>query len=177
MVHAVAVASFGPLASVLHGDMPGGEVDDGGRNKERRNLARAAFQQAVCSRSMTSNPPMPEPIWTPTLFGVFRRDLQAGHAHGFIRRSHREVDEAAHLLNFFFLDEVQRVEVLDFGGDAGTRAVEASNWVMRADAALARQQLLPDLFSCVADCDRSGQCPVTTTRRTNYFPAFACLPM
>ena len=80
---------------------------------------------------MMSNPPMPEPMCTPTRFVVFRRDLQAGHLHRFLRRSDGEVDEPAHLLHFFFLDEIQRVEVLDFGGDLAGEAAMASNCVIR----------------------------------------------
>jgi hypothetical protein len=39
----------------------------------------------------------------------------------------RQVDEASHLLDFFFFDEVERVEVLDLGGDLAGEiaAVEA----------------------------------------------------
>ncbi len=36
------VRAFG---SEPHGNVPGSEVDDGGRNEERRNLARTAFEQ------------------------------------------------------------------------------------------------------------------------------------
>ena len=33
------------LGAEAHGDLSGGEIDDGGRNEKRRDLARAAFQQ------------------------------------------------------------------------------------------------------------------------------------
>ena len=60
---------------------------------------------------------MPEPMWTPTRSAFSGVDLQAGHLHGFVRGRDGEVDEAPHLLYFFLLDELQRIEVLDLGGD------------------------------------------------------------
>ena len=72
---------------------------------------------AVCSRSMMSNPPMPEPMCTPTRSSFSGVILQARHLERFIRGGDGQVDEASHLLDFFFLDEVERVEVLDFSGD------------------------------------------------------------
>ena len=51
VVQAVAVASFGPLAPKRMRDMPGGKVNDRGRNKERRDLARAAFEQGLSVRA------------------------------------------------------------------------------------------------------------------------------
>ncbi len=82
--------------------------------------------------------------------GVFIRDLQLRHLERFIRRSQREVDEAAHLLNFFFLDEVQRVKVADFGGDLARicGCVKGGNTV---DAALSRQQRGPHLGGGVTE--------------------------
>ncbi len=81
---------------------------------------------------------------------VLRRDLQAGHAHGFFRRRHCQVDEAAHLLYFFFFDEIQRLEILDLGGNlAGVLGCIKLSYP--ANSALTRQQVPPDLFSFVAD--------------------------
>ena len=58
-----------------------------------------------------------------------RSDVQAGHLHGLICGRHAQMNEAAHLLDFFFLDEIQRIEVLDFGGDGAcvTCSIKAGN--------------------------------------------------
>ena len=67
-----------------------------------------------------------------------RSDVQAGHLHGLICGRHAQMNEAAHLLDFFFLDEVQRIEVFDFGGDGArvTCSVKPGNG---GNAALARK--------------------------------------
>src|SRR5581483_1568749 len=59
------------------------------------------------------------------------------------------MNEAAHLAGFFFVDEVKRIEVLDFGGNGTRKAgrIEAGNL---RDAALAGQQIPPDLRAGVA---------------------------
>src|SRR5690349_18012887 len=59
------------------------------------------------------------------------------------------MNEAAHLAGFFFVDEVERIEVLDFGGDGACKAsrVEAGNL---RNPALAGQQIPPDLRAGVA---------------------------
>ena len=70
---------------------------------------------------------MPDPMWTPDALGDLRRDLQARSLHGFIRGRQGQVDEAAHLLQFFFLDELQRIEILDFGGDLAGELRQAAS--------------------------------------------------
>ena len=69
-------------------------------------------------------------------FVILRGDLQARHLHRFIGCREGKVDEASHLLDFFLLDEIQRIEVGDFGRDlAGEgRGIEGCN---AADAARA----------------------------------------
>ena len=62
VVQAVAVAEFGPLGAGADGDVAGRQIDDGGRNEKRRDAARTVLEQVLCSRSMTSNPPMPLPM-------------------------------------------------------------------------------------------------------------------
>ena len=59
------------------------------------------------------------------------------------------MDEASHLLQFFFLDVVQRVEVPDLGGDlagevGGVETGDAS------DAALAGEHALPHFVGGIA---------------------------
>ena len=70
-----------------------------------------------CSRSMTSNPPMPEPMNTPTRSAfsgvIFRPDCAIASC---VARKGK-VDEAPHLARFFLVHKFQRVEVLDLGGE------------------------------------------------------------
>ena len=42
---AVAVAEFGPARAIANRNVTGGEIDDGRRNEERGDLARAALHQ------------------------------------------------------------------------------------------------------------------------------------
>src|SRR5512142_2518171 len=50
-------------------------------------------------------------------FVIFGCDLQAGGCDCLIGRGDGEVNEPRHLLYFFFLDVIQRVEVFDLGCD------------------------------------------------------------
>src|SRR5208282_977820 len=67
VVQAVAVASFGPLAPNLMETCPAARLTMAAGMKKGEILRGPPSRSAVCSRSMTSNPPMPEPICTPTL--------------------------------------------------------------------------------------------------------------
>ena len=150
VVQAVAVASFGPLAPYFMETCPAARLTMAAGMKNGEILRGPPSRRALCSRSMTSKPPMPEPMWTPTRLGFFGPDTELRHLHGFIRRGNGEVDEAPHFFDFFFLDEVEGVEVADFGGDlagegGGVKGGDA------ADAALARHQGLPDFGGGVAD--------------------------
>ena len=75
----------------------------------------------------------------------FHCDFQFRHAHGEIRGSQSKLDEPGDFLELFFLGPVERIKVADFPGDG---AIEGGGIEMgdRADAALARQQILPDLI-------------------------------
>ncbi len=56
----------------------------------------------MCSRSITSNPPMPDPMCTPVRVDNLFRDLQACGFHGLVRGRQGQVDEAAHLSSILF---------------------------------------------------------------------------
>ncbi len=106
---------------------------------------------------MTSNPPMPEPMCTPTRGAISGVTFKTGGFHGFIRGRQGQVDEAAHLLQLFFLDELQRIEILDLRRDL---AGELRGIKLRdaGHAAFAGKQVLPDLLRGVSHRRRSGQC-------------------
>src|SRR5208283_3596080 len=101
------------LGAETHGDVAGGKIDDGGGYKERRNLARSTIEKSgVFAFDDIESADAGADVDANAL-GIFRRDLQAGHFERFIRGGQRQVDEASHLLVFFFFDEVEGIEVLD----------------------------------------------------------------
>ena len=112
--------------------------------------------------------------------GIFRRDFQLRHLHRFFGRGDGEVNEAAHLLHFFFLDELEGIEVADFGGDLAGKGggVESGDAI---DAALAREQRLPDCVGGIAhradQADSGDDDAPSSVAGQTYLPAFACLPM
>src|ERR1035441_813206 len=83
------------------------------------------------------------------VLGDFGRDLELRHLHRFVGSGDGEVNEAPHLLYFFFLDELEGVEVAHFGGDLAGKGggVESGNAV---DTALAGEQGLPDCAGGIA---------------------------
>ena len=124
------------LGAEAHGNVSGGEIDDGGGNEEGGNLARSAFEERrMLALDHVESADAGADVNADAL-GIFWRDLKPGHLHGFVGGGDGEVDEAAHLLDFFFLDELKRVEVMDLGGDLTGKGgrVESGN---AADTALA----------------------------------------
>src|SRR4030088_306055 len=83
------------------------------------------------------------------VLAIFGRDLQLRHLHRFFGGGDCEVNEATHLLHFFFLDELEGIEVADLGGNLASKggSVKAGNAI---DTALTRKQGLPDCVGGVA---------------------------
>src|SRR5215469_11298501 len=79
-----------------------------------------------------------------------RRNLQARHTQRKIRAGDGDLNEPAHLLQFFLGDPVQRVEITDFRGDATIKAggVKLSD---RADTTRPRDQSFPNLIGADAE--------------------------
>src|SRR5215471_6458027 len=166
----------GALRSEAHGNVAGGKVHDGGRNKERRDLARTAFEESPMFALDDVESADAGADVDADAFVDSRSDFEAARLHRFLRRSKGEVDEAAHFLGIFFLDELQRVEVLNLGGDLAGMigGVELRNL---RDATLPCQQVFPDFFGGVAHpADQSNAGNDDPSCQT-YFPPFACLPM
>src|SRR5208282_1496419 len=70
VVQAVAVASFGPLAPNLMETCPAARLTMEAGMKKGEIRRGPPSSNAVCSRSITSNPPMPEPMCTPTFSAI-----------------------------------------------------------------------------------------------------------
>ena len=103
----------------------------------------------VCSRSMISKPPMPEPMKTPTRSAFSGVICEARLRHGLLRGGKGKVDEAPHLARFFLVHKFERVEVLDLGGE-GDREASGVEALDGPHAAGAGQKLPPNLGSGVA---------------------------
>ena len=148
--------------------------------KNGRYLARAALQQGRVFALDDVEPADAGADVHADALGIVGVILQAGHLHGFIRRGEGEVDEAAHLLDFFFLDEVERVEVLDFGCNLAGELGSIKRCVSRSNCSNCTPLLPASKFfqtsSVVLPTPQIKPIPVTTTRRRQiYFPPFAVL--
>ena len=153
-----------PPGLVADADMPGGQIDDRGGNEKRRDLARAAIQQiAVLALDHIESADSGSDVDADAL-GNLGRHLQARSFHGLIRRRHGQVDEASHLLQFFFLDELQGIEILDFGGNLAGKLGRSSSLnepcLIASDAghaALSGQQFLSTPLPRYSPPHRSGR--------------------
>jgi len=130
------------LRPTAHRNLPRSEIDDGGRNKEGRNLAGAALHQGGVFSFDDVEPSDPRADVHAHAFVILRRDLQFRHFQRFIRGGDAQMNEAPHLLNFFLFDEIQGVEVLNLGGNLAGKGggVEPGN---ACDTTLAGKQSLP----------------------------------
>src|ERR1035437_2507853 len=164
------------LGAEAHGNVPGGEVDDGGGNEKRGNLARSAGEEGVMFALDHVESADARADMHAYALGVFGCDLEVGHLHRFVGGGEREVDEAAHLFYFFFLDEIEGIEVADLGCDlAGNRGgVEPGNAV---DAVLAREQSLPHRGGGIAQRADQADAGNDDPSGQSYLPPFPCLPM
>src|SRR5581483_1344893 len=106
-----------PLRVPPDAHVPRGQVHDGRGYEEGRDLARAALQQCAVLTLDDVEPADAAADVDPDAVVDFRRDLQPGHADGFITGCHGQVDEPSHFLHFFFVNEIERVEVADFRGN------------------------------------------------------------
>ena len=173
VVQAVQVASFGPLALLRMLTCPAARFTMAAGIKNGEILRGPPFSRLECSRSMTSKPPMPEPMLTPVRSATFFiLHLEVGHAQCLIAGGDGQMNKARHLARLFFLDELQWIEVLYLGRNlAGElRSVKRGNAL---HAALARQQRRPHLGGVVARRRKSIQFRLPPRDGSNYFDPFA----
>ena len=126
------------------------------KNGETRSGPRSSSSR--CSRSMTSKPPMPLPIITPTR--VRSPESPSGRSRPrHRRRGQRELDEAPAFLDFFLLDPLQRIEAFHFAGEP-RRVARRIEHAYRPDPRLSGQDA-----SQVARCRRRAARPVRCRSR------------
>ena len=79
------------------------------------------------------------------VFRFFGIDLELGHVESKVRGGDRKVHEPRHLLDLFFVDEIARIEILDFAGDAAIMPFRVKKF-NPADAVLSGFDASPSLF-------------------------------
>ena len=126
------------LGAETYRHLAGREIDDGGRDEERRDLARPAVEQGFVLPFDRAEAADTGPDEDAHIEGVLRRDAQPGVIHRELRRRNRVLDEEVHLLDVLLLDERQGIPPLDLSCDLRreTGDVEPRN---RTHAALARE--------------------------------------
>ena len=115
------------------------EVDDGCGNEERRDLPRPSGEERLVLALDAGEPADAGAHEHADVRGVRLGNRQLRVIHRELRGRNRVLDEDVHLLDVLLLDELQRIESLDFARDPrGKRGrVEARDL---SDAALARRQ-------------------------------------
>src|SRR5713226_8959610 len=173
VVQAVAVASLGPLAPKRMETWPAARLIMAAGIKNGEILRGPPSNSAVCSRSMMSNPPMPEPICTPTRSSfsgvIFSPDiLNASSAAATARWMKRPI-----FFTSFFSMKFSGSKFLTSAAIWQAKLLE-SNWVMRATP------LLPASRPChtspvVFPTPQIRPMPVTTTLRPKLLATFRML--
>src|SRR5262249_26709714 len=154
--------------SVPDADLTRSQIHDGSGNEKRGDTAGAAVdQRRVLALDDVKSADAGANVDAHAL-GVFRRDLQARHFHRFIGCGQGKVDETAHLLDFFFVYEIQRVKILDLSSNlAGEiRRVKTGDF---GYAALSRDNVFPNLGAVVAHA-------ADQTQTSNNNPSSQLLP-
>ena len=129
-----ARGGIGALGAEADGDLAGGEIDDGGRDEKRRDLAGTAREQRLVLAFDRGEPADARRDEDADARRGRGRHLQARILHRELRRRNRVLDEDVHLLDVLLFDEPQRIEALDLARDLGRelRRVELGD---RPDAA------------------------------------------
>ena len=134
-----------PFGTGAYGDVARAEIDDGGGNEERRDSRRTFFQQALMLALNHLKAPDAAADVDAHVFRFFGIHLELGHVEGEVRGGDGKVHEPRHLLDLFFVDEIARIEILDFARDTAImpRGVKKLNL---ADAVLSGFDASPSLF-------------------------------
>ena len=125
-----------PLRPVTNGNVSACQIHNAGRDEKRRKAARPALQKSFMLALNHFKAADAAADVHADVFSIFGRNLQVRRFHGKFGSRHRKLNESAHLFDVFFIDVVQRVEILHFPGNARgkRRSVKLGN---RADAVFA----------------------------------------
>ena len=167
---AVQVARFGPLAPNRIDTCPDARlmIADGMKNGEI--LPRTAVEQRLVLALDGRESADAGSEEDADVGGVGRRDPQARVVHGELRGRDGVLDEDVHLLDVFLLDELQRVEALDLGGNLRGKAADVE---LRNPGDAARPATSADQLALVPiPSDDTRPMPVMTTRLFNILLIF-----
>ena len=95
------------------------QVDDGGGDEERADLARSVLEQRLVLALDCRESADPAADVDPGLLRVRGVDDEPGILERHVSGRHGELDEPVHLLDVLLLHPLQRIETLDLGREAG----------------------------------------------------------
>src|SRR5258708_26222815 len=173
VVPAVAVASLGPLAPKRMETWPAARFTIAAGIKKGEILRGPPSMRAVCSRSIMSKPPIPDPMCTPTRSSfsgvIFRADiLNASSAAATARWMKRPI-----FLTSFFSTKFSGSKFLTSSAIWQAKLLE-SNWVIRPTPLLPASRLC-HTSPVVLPTPQIRPMPVTTTLRPKLLAAFRML--
>ncbi|OPZ05180.1 MAG: hypothetical protein BWZ09_01267 [Alphaproteobacteria bacterium ADurb.BinA305] len=140
----------GPLHAEHDREVARDHVDDGARNEEGRDLARAATEEVVVRILDHRQAADPRTDIDADAVGVGLGDLDAGVADRLDASGHAVVDEHIHAASFLGRQVGGHVEVFHLACDAGGEVARVETGD-RTDAALAGDQVGPGFGNSIAD--------------------------
>src|ERR1700758_3662422 len=133
------------LSTVANRHMSGCKIDNRSRNEKWRNLAWPPLQilRMLAFDHVESTDPGGDVH--ARRIRKFRFHFKASHLHREFRSRESQLDEPAHLFQFFFLNPYERIKIAHFTGDAAVKrcGIKMSDW---ADTTFSGQQVAPDLI-------------------------------
>src|SRR5262249_24275366 len=163
------------------------QIHNSSGNKERGYRAGAAFQEFLVFPLNHSKSAYARTDECADARSILGPDLEAGISDGFLGRSQGVMDKDIHLLYFFFLNELERIEVLDFAGNADWEAGNVESGY-GAERAAASQEIGPHFFFSVAGAaDKAdpgynhtaiqGRTSIPRSRISDYLACFSMYSM
>ena len=147
--------------AVANGNMPGSQIHDGGRDEKRGDAARAAIHQLGVFALDDVEPADARRNVHAYFIEIRVLRFPCGHLDGKIRARQGHLNEAAHLLQFFFLDPPEGIEIFNLAANFAIKScgVKKRNG---ADTALPGHEVGPTFLG--SDAQRADQ----SDARHNY---------
>src|SRR5579863_1338260 len=140
-----------PFRARTDGNIAGCEVDDGRGNEKRRDAPGAVLQQVPVFALDNLKPADAAAHVDADALRILPGHPESRGRERVIAGRNTHLNEAAHLLDIFFLDEAGGIEMLDLTRDLTVKCRRIEGFNAR-DAVAAFEQSLPGLLRGVADC-------------------------
>ncbi len=111
-------AGIRPFEAHADCDLPGGQVDENHRNEEGRYLTRPSLHQLGVVVLDSADSPDSRSDIDPDPFAGAIVDLEGGILHRHLGCRNGVMDEGVHLLDFFLVDPLPRIEPLHLSSEA-----------------------------------------------------------